>query len=310
MAARVTIILVNWNALELTERALESLQRHSSGVSWQAIVVDNASRVEQRASRLAGRFARVQFVDNAENVGFGRACNQAARLCHDEYLLFLNTDTVQLEDAVAHTIAYLDEHPEVGAVGIKHLDEQGAWQPSAFRYPDPMRDTAACLGLSSLVADAPGYAADIEADVDWVCGSFLCVRQSVWREVGEFDERFFVYDEDIDWCLRAVRAGYKVRYLPSARMTHVGAASSALLRDKTFMHFRSRMTYYEKNAPAWSAAAFYVATSGRLGASTLTQVLKVGLGRSDLDAVAVRLRRLGLFALQFPARAGVRGVRS
>src|SRR6185436_13522917 len=125
---------------------------------------------------------------------FGRACNQAARLSASEYLLFLNTDTVQFEDTIARATAYLDEHRDVGALGIKHLDEQHGWQPSAFRFPDPLSDTAACLGLSRLSAgEVRSYAPEVEADVDWLCGSFLLVRRSAWRDVGEFDERFFVY---------------------------------------------------------------------------------------------------------------------
>ncbi len=307
MPVRVSIIVVNWNGLEMTSAALRSLQAHAKDVEYELIVVDNGSH-DGSPAELSRRFPEAKLLANQQNEGFSRACNRAARTAVGDYLLFLNNDTVQIEGALSKAVRYLDERPEVGALGIQHLDssEGRAWQPSAFRFPRPSSDVLACLGLARLAIKEEGYGRTKTVDVDWVCGSFLLVRRGAWLLVGEFDERFFVYDEDIDWCLRARRAGVVVRYWPEASMVHLGAASGPRLRDKTFMHFRSRMTYFAKNEPPFWPAAFYLAMSTRLTASSLVQVMKLATGRAGVDDVKERLRRLSSFVSLRSTRAGLK----
>ncbi|HVJ21062.1 MAG TPA: glycosyltransferase family 2 protein [Polyangiaceae bacterium] len=306
---RVSVIVVNWNGLEMTTNALRSLAAHADGLEYEVIVVDNGSVRDDSRRELPRRFPGVALLVNTENEGFSRACNRAARLARGEYLLFLNNDTLQTQAALRMAAEYLERETGVGALGILHLDgsESRAWQPSAFRFPRPLQDVLASLGLGRLTSPIQDYEQALSADVDWVCGSFLMVRRSVWEAVGEFDERFFVYDEDIDWCLRARREGVRVRYWPGTSMIHLGAASGPGLRDKTFMHFRSRLSYYAKNASLPWAVAFYAAMSARLTASSLFQLSRLATGKGDVDAVRERLRRLGSFLSLRSSRAGVSG---
>jgi GT2 family glycosyltransferase len=302
---RVSVVLINWNALQMTLNALATMYEHWRGTSWEAIVVDNGSTHGGNPDEIPARFPAVKLLKNSENLGFSAACNRGARLGRSEYLLLLNNDTLQTEDALSKAVEYMDANPEIGALGIKHVDPQGKWQASAFRFPRPVQDVLVFLGLGGLVEREPAYAEEQEAEVDWACGSFLLIRRSCWEAVGELDERFFVYDEDIDWCLHASSQGWKVGYWPATSMIHIGAASGATLRDKTFMHFRSRMTLYAKSQPLGWALAFYAATSLRLAASTLNQVALYARGRSTRAKVLERLQRQASFSTLRPSRAGI-----
>jgi len=143
-----------------------------------------------------------------------------------------------------------------------------------------------------------------ERDVDWVCGSFLLIRRACLEQVGPLDERFFAYDEDIDWCSRAREAGWKVRFWPGAALIHLGGGVRPFMRDKTFVHFRSRLTYLRKQHSMLSAATYYVAISAALGVATLSQAARFVSGRGSGSDVRIRLDRLVNFATLRPGRLG------
>lgn len=301
----LSVVLVNWNALELTSRALASIKETTRGIEYEVFVVDNGTTKDASAIELPRRFTWVKFILNQHNLGFSGANNQAIRRSVGRYVLLLNNDTVQIENALGKAIEYMDAHTEVGALGITHLndDRERTFQSSAYDFPSPWDDIAALLG-KRFADDAPASAGN-ERDVDWVVGSFLLVRRSCWQDVGDLDERFFVYDEDIDWCLRARRAGWKVRYWPGARMIHLGSASKPHLKDKTFMHFRSHLTYIRKNHSLPAAGAYYVAMAARLTAATGWQALRVAAGRATPDALRERWDRQRQFLLLRSTRRGV-----
>ena len=151
----------------------------------------------------------------------------------------------------------------LGALGILHrnADATRSRQPSAFRFPRPWRDVVTPLCLPSARRNVASLSDDGERDVDWVCGSFLLMRRECLERVGPLDERFFAYDEDIDWCRRAWEAGWKVRFWPGASMIHVGGAARPFMKDKTFVHFRSRLSYIRKHH-TWIPASLYLRVHG------------------------------------------------
>lgn len=302
---RVLVVLVNWNGLQMTLNALASMFEHWRGTSWDAVVVDNGSTHGGDPDEIPARFPSVTLLRNDDNLGFSKACNRGARLKGSEYVLLLNNDTLQTEDALSKAVEYMDARPELGALGIKHIDSRGNWQRSAYHFPRPLHDVRAFLGLAALAKPEPEYAEHEETDVDWAVGSFLLIRRSCWAAVGELDERFFVYDEDIDWCLQAWSRGWKVRYWPGTSMVHIGAASGTDLRDKTFMHYRSRMTLYAKNQPWRWSLAFYAAASARLAGNTLAQVVQYARGRSSSASVLERLHRQVIFSTLRSTRSGI-----
>ena len=302
----LTIVLVTWNALQLTSDALASIEQYASGISYEVFVIDNGTTKDRTTEELPARFPWVHFIANPDNRGFSKANNQGIRRARGRYIVLLNNDTIQIEDALSKAVAYMDQHADVGVLGITHLnnDAQRSYQPSFFDFPKPWREVQALLGLSPQQGSnaAPDYTR--EQDVDWVVGSFLMMRRACYEDVGELDERFFIFDEDVDWCFRARRLGWKVRYWPGARMVHVGSAARPFMKDKTFVHFRSHLSYIKKNESRSAAVAYYGAMALRLSLATGKQAALAAVGRAEIADVRERFNRERQFLLLRAGRAG------
>jgi GT2 family glycosyltransferase len=300
----LSIILVNWNALALTRAALASIAEHTRDITYEVIVVDNGSR-DGSVAALAAGFPSIALIANADNRGFSRANNQGIRRARGRHVLLLNNDTRQIGNALGEAVGYMDGHDDVGALGILHLDDDAdrTVQRSCFGFPEVWREIGGVLGVRSPAPAGPG-AAPGERDVDWVCGSFLMIRRACLDSVGLLDERFFIYDEDIDWCRRAWRAGWRVRFWPGTAMIHVGAAARPYMRDKTFVHFRSHLSYIAKHHSIAAGLLYYAAMSARLTGATVTQALRLLVGRARVADVVSRLDRQMQFMLLSPGRRG------
>ena len=309
MASRpdVSIITVNWNAGEMTARALDSIYEHTRGVTFELIAVDNGSTRDDSAAALPARFPSITFIANPTNLGFSAANNQAVARATGRYVLLLNNDTLQTEDAISAAVRYMDAHPDVGALGIEHrnADATRSVQGSASTFPQPWRELRALLGLAPSGAEPASLPPGDERDVDWLTGSFLMIRRACLEDVGLLDERFFVYEEDIDWCRRAWNNGWKVRFWPGASMVHVGATTAPFIRDKTFAHFRPHLMYIRKHHGAGAAACFYAAMVARLTASTTWQAARWLAGTAPFSQVLERWERQLNFALLRPGRRGI-----
>jgi len=302
----LSIVLVNWNACEMTSVAIESIRAHTRDISYEIFVADNGSTRDGSATELPRRFPAVQFIPNRSNMGFSVANNQGIARARGRYVLLLNNDTIQTENALGASVGYMDAHPEVGALGILHrnADAQRSEQASAFGFPRPWREVASLLGLRSSTEYGAALRRDVEQDVDWVVGSFLLMRRACLDALGPLDERFFIYDEDIDWCRRARTAGWKIRFWPGASMVHVGASARPFMKDKTFVHFRSHLSYIRKHHSSVPAALYYLVMVGRLTMSTLWQTLRWLGGAASLADVRERSHRQMQFALLRPGRTG------
>jgi GT2 family glycosyltransferase len=305
-APELSAILVNWNACETTAAALASIQQHVTGVSCELIVVDNGSTRDHSCLDLPRRFPSIVFMANPRNMGFSVANNQGIARARGRYVLLLNNDTIQTEDALSAAVRYMDAHRDVGALGILHrnADARLSPQPSAYAFPRPWRELAVLVGVRSAGRDDAPAAIEEERDVDWVCGSFLLIRRECLDQVGALDERFFIYDEDIDWCRRAWRAGWKVRFWPGASMIHIGAAARPFMKDKTFVHFRSHLSYIRKHHTWLPAALYYLVMVGRLTLATAWQAVRWLAGRARLSDVRERSSRQMQFALLRPGGTG------
>ena len=302
----LSIVLVNWNACEMTSAAIESIRAHTRDISYEIFVADNGSTRDASVTELPRRFPAVQFIPNRSNMGFSVANNQGIARARGRYVLLLNNDTIQTENALGASVGYMDAHPEVGALGILHrnADAQRSEQASAFGFPRPWREVAGLLGLRSSTEYGAALRGDVEQDVDWVVGSFLLMRRACLDAIGPLDERFFIYDEDIDWCRRARTAGWTIRFWPGASMVHVGASARPFMKDKTFVHFRSHLSYIRKHHSSAPAALYYLVMVGRLTMSTLWQTLRWLGGAASLADVRERSHRQMQFALLRPGRTG------
>ena len=302
----LSIVLVNWNACEMTSAAIESIRAHTRDISYEIFVADNGSTRDASATELPRRFPAVQFIPNRSNMGFSVANNQGIARARGRYVLLLNNDTIQTENALAASVGYMDAHPEVGALGILHrnADAQRSEQASAFGFPRPWREVGSLLGLRLSAEYGAAIRGNVEQDVDWVVGSFLLMRRACLDAIGPLDERFFIYDEDIDWCRRARTGGWKIRFWPGASMVHIGASARPFMKDKTFVHFRSHLSYIRKHHSSAPAALYYLVMVGRLTMSTLWQTLRWLGGAASLADVRERSNRQMQFALLRPGRTG------
>lgn len=309
MAAEIpdlSIVLVNWNACEMTRAALESIAAHTRDISYEIFVIDNGSTRDRSVEELPRRFPSIQFIPNSSNMGFSIANNQGIARARGRYVLLLNNDTIQTENALGAAVRYMDAHKEVGGLGILHrnADAQRSEQASAFGFPRPWREVATLIGVRWSTDYGAPLRADIEHDVDWVCGSFLLMRRTCVEQIGRLDERFFIYDEDIDWCRRARAAGWTIRFWPGVSMVHVGASARPFMKDKTFVHFRSHLSYIRKHHSSVPAALYYLVMVGRLTLATLWQTMRWLGGAASLAEVRERSSRQLQFALLRPGRTG------
>jgi GT2 family glycosyltransferase len=299
----LSIVIVNWNACDVTCAALESIAAHTRGITFEIFVVDNGSSRDGSVAEIPRRFPLVHFIPNGKNLGFSVANNQGVARARGRYVLLLNNDTIQTENALAAAVRYLDGHPEVGGLGILHrnADAGRSEQPSVFPFPQPWREIATLMG----VPWSPGAAGPAaERDVDWVCGSFLLMRRECLNQIGPLDERFFIYDEDIDWCRRAWSAGWRIRFWPGASMVHVGASARPFMKDKTFVHFRSHLSYIRKHHSWLAAVLYYLLMVSRLSMAAAWQAVRWAGGAASLSEVRERASRQLQFALLRPGRTG------
>lgn len=241
MSVDLSVIIVSWNVKDLLARCLASVYRGAEGLEVEAIVIDNASS-DSSAAMVSQSFPQVQLLVNQGNRGFTVAANQGLRQATGRYWLLLNPDTEVLGDALAQMVAYLEAHPAVGVVGPQLLNPDGSVQSSRRRFPT----LATALVESTILQRYFPQAALLrryycldqsdaeENEVDWLVGACLMVRREVAAHVGLLDERFFMYSEELDWCYRIKKAGWRVAYLPQARVIHHYGQSSA--RDLPHRH--------------------------------------------------------------------------
>jgi len=238
----LSIIIVNWNGGALLGRCVESVVTAPPSVEYEVVVVDNASGDDSVGAMRAGagaaeleRRGRLRVVLNEENKGFGRANNQAFGLTRAPLLFLLNPDTELTGGAVDRLVKTVRSGGRVGAAGPKLLNADGSLQVSVWRNPPAAWEMLLTgLRLHKLLPRrlrgelllAEHWDHSRRRAVGMLSGAAMLVRREVVDEVGGFDERFHMYGEDNEWCLRMVRAGWTLMFEPEAVVMHHGAASS------------------------------------------------------------------------------------
>jgi GT2 family glycosyltransferase len=252
---RISVVIVNWNTAGPLARALHSLAP-IPGIEWEPIVIDNHSS-DDSVARLRRDFPQVRLIANPDNRGFGRACNQGFALATGEYVLLLNPDAALLPGALTTLISYLEARPAVAMVGPTLYHEDGTTQYSACRAPGLATEFYEWFGLRGLFPSHRGlgrlyygYRNDKPFACDWLVGACLLVRRRALQQVGGFDERYWLYAEELDWCRRFRDAGWQVHFVPAARVAHIGGAASVQHpRPMMVEWFRSRHQYHAKFDP-------------------------------------------------------------
>lgn len=214
---------------------MESSGTHA-GHDFQAevLVVDNHSS-DGSIDYLQSRFPFVRFIANTENTGFAKANNQALQQCRGEYILFLNPDTILPEDAFSQCFSFMEAHPDAGALGVRMIDGSGQYLPESKRgFPAPWVSFCKMSGLTKLFPHSKllaryylGHLSPAATHpVDVLSGAFMWVRKAVLDKTGGFDERFFMYAEDIDLSYRIQQSGYRNYYLSTPTIIHFKGEST------------------------------------------------------------------------------------
>jgi len=257
-SGRVDVVIVNWNAGGQLRACLETLATADErlGLVADVVVVDNASS-DGSADSIEPQGMPLHLVRNPDNRGFAAACNQGARFGSADYLLFLNPDVRLESNSLAAAIGALDDpaNRQAAIVGVQLYDEAGQTARNCARFPTPWTMVVRAIGLdrvrmarSYVMDDWPHDATRV---VDHVMGAFYLVRRGVFSQLGGFDERFFVYLEDVDFSVRAHAAGWHSLYLTSARAFHKGGGSPELApADRLAYAVRSRLVYARKHFTA------------------------------------------------------------
>lgn len=221
----LSVVIVTFNGREMALRTLRSAQASLGDLRAEWIVVDSAS-TDGTPEAIEREFDDVEVL-RAPNRGFAAGNNIGIAWAQGRYVLLLNPDVEVLEGSFAELIAALDSRPDVGIASVIQRGSDGELQFSMRRFPSPGRDLGESLfaarwplfkSLQELDLRAHRY--EYEVSTDWVVGAFLCARAEAVASVGPMDERFFLYSEEIDWCLRAQQAGWDVRHLPVMSVTH------------------------------------------------------------------------------------------
>jgi GT2 family glycosyltransferase len=266
----LAVIVVSTDQAHWLGRCLPTLAEHAGALSLDVVVVDNGERGD--VSETDG----VRVI-RAENRGYAHANNVGLASCDARWVLFLNPDTELLEGSLEELVAKLDARREVGVAGVRQLDADGTLTPTMRRFPTATRAFGDAFGLER-VPGRPGWLGERELRLerygeefegDWTIGSFLLARREALDGVGGFDERFFLYSEEVDLCLRMRRAGWTVVHEPSLTILHHGSSGRSLDPRLASQSAWAQLQYAHKNLSAGSRAALRAALLLRYGVRSL-----------------------------------------
>ncbi len=230
----VSVVIVTYRSADVIGGCLDSVAA-AGGVSREVIVVDNAS-ADGTAEIVRARHPSVRLIANAQNRGFAAANNQAIPLCRGRFLFFLNPDAVLDGPCLETALRFMDGHPEVGLAGTKVVYPDGAPQETiSLRYPGEKHASGELEGLSGSIA--------------CVLGASMIARAELVREIGGFDEEYFLYGEDQELCLQIRRRGYEIGYIAEATVRHIGGHSEtgAAAADRWGRKARAEYLFYRKH---------------------------------------------------------------
>jgi GT2 family glycosyltransferase len=249
----LSVVIVSWNVRDLLRDCLQSIEAGRGKLNIETIVVDSAS-ADGSPDMVRQEFPGVTLIASQENLGFPRGNNVGIKRARGRQILLLNPDTIIIDDALPVMVSYLDQHMDVGGLGAQLLNPDGSIQSSRRRFPTLLTGIFESTWLDNLapssitrhyfVLDRP---ANETIDVDWVTGACLMVPRRVIDHVGLLDEGYFMYSEELDWCRRIVDAGWRIVYLPQAKIIHyIGKSSDQAVTDRHINFQRAKLRYFRK----------------------------------------------------------------
>ena len=280
----LSVIIVNYNVRLLLEECLRSLQKALSGIDAEVIIMDNAS-TDNSIGYLQPMFPQYVFVANSANEGFAKANNRGITLSKGKYVLFLNPDTLLPADCLTKCLSFIELHPFAGALGVRMINGSGDFLKESKRgFPSPIVSFFKLSGITGMFPRSPFFARYYlghldehrNHEVDVLSGAFMLVKKAVLERTGGFDERFFMYAEDIDLSYRIQKAGYKNFYLAETTIVHYKGASTT--KDLKYVRlFYKAMSQFAKKYYGRGVYTFLLDTG--IVAFTLFSSLRVAFSK-------------------------------
>ena len=300
---KLSVVIVNYNVEHFLEQCLNSVCAAMKNIEGEIFVVDNAS-VDGSMAMVKEKFSELTLIENQENVGFSCANNQAMKMANGEYVLLLNPDTLVEEDTFEKVIAFMDEHPDAGGLGVKMIDGKGNFLPESKRgLPTPKVAFCKIFGLSALFPRSKkfnqyhlGHLDKNEThEIDILSGAFMLMRKSALDKVGLLDEAFFMYGEDIDLSYRLQLGGYKNYYYPDTSIIHYkGESTKKGSLNYVFVFYNAMIIFAKKHFSKSNARLFSffikIAIYLRAGIAIATRTLrKIALPLVDFILISTAL---------------------
>lgn len=248
----LSIIITHHNTPELLDLCLKSIEDTAKGIKKEIFVMDSESK-EKTKELFRERYPKIKLISFKKNLGYSKIVNAGLKKVRGDFILILNADIIVLEGAVSKMLKYMRDHSDVGILAPQLLDFTGNIQPSCFSFPS----LGTIIARRTFLAKTKWGKKKIKkfiSSVDWVQGSALMIRRAALKQVGLLDDRFFMYFEDVDWCRRFWQNGYKVIYLPAAKMAHyyhraskkLGPILDVLFNKSARTHIISALKYFWK----------------------------------------------------------------
>ena len=261
----LSVVIVNWNTIDLLRDVLASVVANPGGITSQIIVVDNAS-TDGSADMVAAEFPQTLLIRNTENRGFAAANNQGFAPATGRHILLLNSDTIVLGDVLGASVRYLDANPDVGAMGCRVLNLDRSMQRTCSMWPSLpnlilLTSGAWKLRWPRVLGRVLGryqmmdWARDSERSVECISGCYLMLRRAVLEQVGPLDEAFFFFGEETDWCRRMRDAGWRLMFVPVGEIVHYGSASARKLNHRRDLLLTDAMVRLQRKHGGRAAGA-------------------------------------------------------
>jgi GT2 family glycosyltransferase len=295
----LSIITISFNTREILTDCIKSVVKYTKGITYEIIVVENDSKDGslERIKELEKQYPEVKLVDAKANIGFGRANNLGAKNAKGEYLLLLNSDTLIFDNAIKESLDDIKKIPNCGVFSCKLLNADKSIQASGGHFPT----FGNVFAWQFFIDDLPLIGKTIPSfhpqlgsynknkQMDWITGAFMIISKKVFDEVGGFDEKIFMYTEEMELCYRLRKMGYKTIYQISPSIIHLGGASGGSVFALT-SEIKNMIYFWKKHKPTWQLS--FIKIFFFFG--SLLRLLIFGIIKGDEKARRAYTQALGL----------------
>ena len=251
---QLSVIIVSWNTKKLLYDCLNSIYKFTSGLKFEVVVVDNGSG-DGSVDMVEKKFPKTKLILNKENLGFSKANNQGIKIAKGQYIFLLNSDTYLVENSFKKLLNNIKLRSKLGVIAPQLLNEDQTIQQSAGYFPHLPQ----IFFWMSFLDDLPfgmlfkPYHIDHDSfyknghQIDWVTAAAMLIPKKVIDEVGLLDPQIFMYGEEVEWCYRIKKAGYKVYFYPNTKIIHIGRGSRQKVPTQAFIgEYEGLMYFYKK----------------------------------------------------------------